>query len=222
MGEQEIGFAAIAIAVLFFGSNFVPVKKFETGDGIFFQWILCSAVWMTGLIVNLIRTNYSTGLISSIAFYPYAMLGGAVWCIGNSMVVTIIKCIGLGLGMCLWGSANLVMGWASGSFGLFGLHRETVSNPILNYLGACVAVFAVLVFSLIKPEEQKQEKKVNVHSISEEERFLLSDPYRVSVNQKEVDEKSSESFIDSLSPSRRRMLGVSLSILSGFFLWNKF
>ena len=36
-----IGYAAIATASLFFGSNFVPVKKFETGDGVFFQWILC-------------------------------------------------------------------------------------------------------------------------------------------------------------------------------------
>ena len=27
------GIIAAAVAVLFFGSNFVPVKKFETGDG---------------------------------------------------------------------------------------------------------------------------------------------------------------------------------------------
>lgn len=28
-----VGYIMCAIAVLFFGSNFIPVKKFETGDG---------------------------------------------------------------------------------------------------------------------------------------------------------------------------------------------
>ena len=29
----SLGFIAAAVAAVFFGSNFVPVKKFETGDG---------------------------------------------------------------------------------------------------------------------------------------------------------------------------------------------
>ena len=29
----SLGFLAAAVAVVFFGSNLVPVKKFETGDG---------------------------------------------------------------------------------------------------------------------------------------------------------------------------------------------
>ncbi len=28
-----LGFLGAAIAIVFFGSNFIPVKKFETGDG---------------------------------------------------------------------------------------------------------------------------------------------------------------------------------------------
>ena len=28
-----VGFIACFLAALFFGSNFIPVKKFETGDG---------------------------------------------------------------------------------------------------------------------------------------------------------------------------------------------
>ena len=28
-----VGYIGAVIAILFFGSNFVPVKKFETGDG---------------------------------------------------------------------------------------------------------------------------------------------------------------------------------------------
>jgi hypothetical protein len=42
-------------------------------------------------------------------------------CTGNIMVVPIVKMVGLSLGMLLWGSSNLIMGWCSGTFGLFGL-----------------------------------------------------------------------------------------------------
>lgn len=41
MSEMVIGWIAVAIAVLFFGSNFIPIKKFETGDGMFFQFVVC-------------------------------------------------------------------------------------------------------------------------------------------------------------------------------------
>ena len=37
------------------------------------------------------------------------------------MVVPIVQMIGLSLGLLLWGTANLIMGWSSGTFGLFGL-----------------------------------------------------------------------------------------------------
>ena len=32
-GRIYVGFICAGVAVVFFGSNFVPVKKFETGDG---------------------------------------------------------------------------------------------------------------------------------------------------------------------------------------------
>lgn len=40
MSEETIGFIAAAVAIVCFGSNFVPIKKFETGDGVFFQWYM--------------------------------------------------------------------------------------------------------------------------------------------------------------------------------------
>lgn len=39
--DLAIGFTCSAVAVLLFGTNFVPVKKFDTGDGkqlYFFLW----------------------------------------------------------------------------------------------------------------------------------------------------------------------------------------
>ena len=46
------GLACAAVAVLFFGSNFLPVKNYETDNGIFFQWVLAVGIWSVGLVVN--------------------------------------------------------------------------------------------------------------------------------------------------------------------------
>ncbi len=34
-GPVYVGFICAGVGVVFFGSNFVPVKKFETGDGMY-------------------------------------------------------------------------------------------------------------------------------------------------------------------------------------------
>ena len=44
MGDSLIGFLGIGTAVLFFGSNFIPIKKYETGDGMFFQFVVCMGI----------------------------------------------------------------------------------------------------------------------------------------------------------------------------------
>lgn len=35
---EYAGYIGAAVAVIFFGSNFIPVKRFETGDGKLFSW----------------------------------------------------------------------------------------------------------------------------------------------------------------------------------------
>ena len=39
--SATVGYAGVAVAVVFFGSNFVPVKKFEVGDGEFVVLYVC-------------------------------------------------------------------------------------------------------------------------------------------------------------------------------------
>uniref|UniRef100_A0A8C1ES95 Transmembrane protein 144a n=1 Tax=Cyprinus carpio carpio TaxID=630221 RepID=A0A8C1ES95_CYPCA len=139
--DLTYGFISCAVAVVFFGSNFVPVKKIETGDGMFFQWILCAAIWTVSLVVNII--------LHSPKFWPLVMLGGAIWATGNITVVPIVKTIGLGLGLLIWASFNLLLGWASSRFGWFGIGAESVSKPVLNFCGAgLLNVFLLLAYSI--------------------------------------------------------------------------
>lgn len=44
-----------------------------------------------------------------------------------------MKCIGLGLGIAVWGSSNMLIGWASGRFGILGASASPVDNSALNY-----------------------------------------------------------------------------------------
>ena len=147
--NATVGFVCALIAVIFFGSNFVPVKKFETGDGVFFQWVLCSAISFVGMGVQLQQT-YAAG--GSPEFKPMAMLGGFLWCTGNIMSVPVIKCIGLSMGLLLWGGSNMVAGWASGTFGILGLPAPTtpLTTPWLNYLGVALSLASLGLYSFVE------------------------------------------------------------------------
>ena len=108
--DATTGYAAVAIAVLFFGSNFVPVKKYDTGDGMFYQWLMASAIFLWGLGLQLYLCFNpppgdtvadlfaSQGLFGSrisradayaARFEPLAVLGGAFWALGNLSLIHI-------------------------------------------------------------------------------------------------------------------------------------
>eukprot|EP01059_Diplonema_ambulator_P022550 TRINITY_DN37858_c0_g1_i1.p1 TRINITY_DN37858_c0_g1~~TRINITY_DN37858_c0_g1_i1.p1 ORF type:complete len:465 (+),score=136.35 TRINITY_DN37858_c0_g1_i1:56-1396(+) len=194
-----LGYVCAIIAVVFFGSNFVPVKTYDTGNGIFFQWVLCSAIMISGTVVQLFR--------GSPDFHPYAMVGGFLWCTGNIMSVTIIKCIGLSLGLCIWGACNMLTGWSSGKFGLFGVVKETVDNTGLNIAGVAIASVAVFAFASIEPSLEDKTKKAAVegseHSNDEEKDYLIN-----------TGDEPKVSFEEGLG-TMRKPVGVALSVVSG-------
>ncbi len=72
IAPKYVGFLLIIIAVFFWGLRSVPVKHFQTADGIFFQFFVCLGVWSISFIVNIIR-NFPK-------FYALPMLSGVSWC----------------------------------------------------------------------------------------------------------------------------------------------
>eukprot|EP00439_Symbiodinium_sp_Y106_P071412 s2555_g12.t2 len=127
-----VGYLCAAVAVLFFGSNFAVVAKYDAGDGMFFQLVLCLGIWFTGLVVLLLRSNPT--------FYPVAMTGGVLWCSGNCLTVYIIKQIGLGPGLVTWGTAALIIGW----------EQSCLEKPWLNVVGVVLAMCALGVSTLVR------------------------------------------------------------------------
>jgi len=154
-----VGWMCAAIAVLFFGSNFTVVAKYDAGDGMFFQLVLCIGIWCTGLVVFLLR--------STPVFYPMAMTGGVIWCTGNCCTVYVIKSIGLGPGLVTWGTASLLIGWLTGFFGLFGIpsERHCLAMPWLNVVGFCISVCALIDSTLIKKGAPLRQVKTDASPI---------------------------------------------------------
>ncbi len=126
------GFVFLLCSGFLYGSNYLPVKSYDTGDGQFFQLLVCIGIWLVGFVLNIVRGFPK--------FYMLPMLGGALWATGNNMVVPIIQTVGIGLGMIFWNCigwllfvsytltwsfflyscfliSGLVTGWATARFG---------------------------------------------------------------------------------------------------------
>jgi hypothetical protein len=168
MGLQPIGFLYALISCVAFGSNFVVTKKYKTGDGIFFQWTLCSGIFLMGVLMYIFQCSTykvdvqgapTNGNLQCPAFEPFAMLGGVLWATGNMLTVPIVKTLGLSLGMLTWGMTNMVIGWASARFGWLGVLQQTIGNPTLNVVGVTIAILSMGVFYFIKPslEDKRAE-----------------------------------------------------------------
>uniref|UniRef100_A0A8C5P7Q5 Transmembrane protein 144 n=1 Tax=Leptobrachium leishanense TaxID=445787 RepID=A0A8C5P7Q5_9ANUR len=198
------GFASSVVSVVFFGSNFVPVKKFDTGDGMFFQWILCASIWIVSLVVNII--------LKCPKFWPLAMVGGCVWATGNITVVPIVKTVGLGLGLLIWASTNLLTGWASSRFGMFGIDPEVVERPYLNYAGAGLCVLSAIIFLFVKTDVKRSTST----SDSESEPLL-----RTNINSQE-NSITDESWVDKLSPFKKRIIGSLMALVAGILYGSSF
>jgi len=205
-----MGYAGCGISVLFFGTNFAPIKKFETGDGMFFQWIVCTAIWLVGLCVHAVR-DFPT-------FYPLAMLGGFVWATGNVMVVPIVKTVGLAQGLLVWASCNLLLGWASGRFGWFGLNPEVPSDTIMNYVGVSLCVLSCIIYVFIKSDTGTASQQDDYSSIlnhtdydgpdnSISDSSILSD--QVSILTQEDD------IYSRMSSRTKKIVGIGMSMVAG-------
>ncbi len=55
--ESVLGYACCLVAAIFFGSNYVPVKKLTNlGDGVFFSVCMTLGVFTVGVVVCLARS----------------------------------------------------------------------------------------------------------------------------------------------------------------------
>ena len=75
-------------------------------------------------------------------------------------MVPIVKSIGLGLGLLIWGLVGMLVGWASGHFGVLGVAPDPpLAAPWLNYLGVVFAAASLGVYANITSEVSGAEDR---------------------------------------------------------------
>jgi hypothetical protein len=167
-------------------------------------------------------------------FEPLAMLGGVVWACGNVWVVPIVKTIGLSMGLLIWGMVNMLRGWASGRFGLFGLTPDAIGSPAINDAGVFFAVAALGVYVFLKPEMEEKGKGAGAEGDEEHDAayaglykeselgYAAHKPLVGAVNDGDEGdataaggEEEETSWTDRLNPKQKFIFGVAASVVSG-------
>lgn len=95
-----LGLGAAAVSVVLFGVFSLPTKKYQTGDGVFFQWCMCTGIFLVGIITHLVQCG-AEGVCPT--FVPLASFGGFLWCTSNLLLVPIVDTVGIGICMMIWG-----------------------------------------------------------------------------------------------------------------------
>lgn len=207
---ELFGYLGMVIASVFWGGNNLPVKHYETGDGMFFQLIVGIAVWSSGIIVHWIRGFPK--------FYAFPLLGGFFWATGNLQTVPVIRCVGIGIGSLFWNVSGLIVGWSYARFGWFGIKEEIPANITLNYIGVILTVISCIVLLFVKVDEQHLTKK------NDDEEPVLRDDIDVSRMSDEISNISyeiaemsdpSKDIFDRMNETQKRILGTFLSFFAG-------
>jgi len=209
------GYVGAIIASIFFGSNYVPVKKYPTGDGFAYVYIFSGGVMVVGLIAMFIN--------GEAIFVPSGLLGGSLWALGNLCVIPIIQTIGLGLGALIWSGTSLITGFLAGKFGLFGLTIQKVHYEWANWTGIVFIIASLVVFFFIKPHLEKEDddsersRLIKKDSINDAEQggYIEKLDGASTPSEDQQNEQQSKKLIDSLPKQFRVMLGFGLAIFSG-------
>ncbi|VDM19237.1 unnamed protein product [Wuchereria bancrofti] len=148
MNETVIGFLSCIISCIAFGFMFVPLRKFDSKDGLYVQWVQCAVVFVLGFVINIVR--------GFPAFNPIAMVGGFLFATGNIASVPIINHLGIGVAMLVWGSIQVLVGWGVARFGFFGTRPQLVYNNVMNIVGLLFVLFSGLMFIFVKHKNQDE------------------------------------------------------------------
>ena len=145
--DYVIGLASAFGAVVLFGSNYIPVKQYDVGDGLFFQWVLCCGIWIIGVVVSLLHSSMPPPM------EPLAVLGGVIWATGHLSVVPIIRSIGMAKGLIIWGATAMITGWTCGIFGIAGVRSEAglIHSWALNLSGLLLSLASLGCSLLLRP-----------------------------------------------------------------------
>ncbi|KAN0007395.1 hypothetical protein ACTFIU_000594 [Dictyostelium citrinum] len=226
VNPMVIGYIGSAAAIIGFGSNYVPVKKYPVGNGLSYAFVLSIGGLCVAFIAMMIHGTF--------VFSPIGILGGSLWAMANLLIIPIIKLVGLGLGVLLWSSIGIVVGFFSGKFGWLGLDKQIVTHDWMNWLGFVGIVISIFCFFFIKPSleddkdyginnKQHKNKRGYIDPMENEEFPILRGSVNgdgpIVINKYNIDNSdSTETIFDKIPTKFKTVAGISMSIICGVLL----
>lgn len=132
------------------------------------------------------------------------------------MTVFCIKTCGLAVGILIWGTTSLIMGWAGGRFGIFDVKPQvptTSAKLAMNYASVILAALSAIFFLFIKSTTTPQRETPYVATYNEQASVQLSPGTRKIIDDQEKDFP----FLNRLSDRVQKILGWALAGLAGIF-----
>ncbi|KAI6170098.1 hypothetical protein M3Y98_01204200 [Aphelenchoides besseyi] len=214
----------IFVACVLFGTVFVPVKRFNPGDGLFSQFCMCVGIFMVGF-ATYIYTGFGP-------FYPLAMTGGITWCIGNLTAIPIINELGLALSILMFSVTNCLVNFFIGSFGLFGTTARPPASTWLSICGLSMILIGGIMISFVKTKPSELMKELEQKEQSEEEAdsvglinanpslsIITFQPSSKSLDIEEQEPDEKEGVINKSDKKKnskvRKLIALAFAIISG-------
>jgi len=142
--------------------------------------------------------------------------------------------IGLALAVTIWGLSNLLMGWCSGYFGLYGLNKQTVNNQAFNFVGVVFAIIAIGVLIFVRPvsvgDPSDKNEKAKLMSkdpelfnkATELTRSIDGEAQGTITNESSYDDDEPKTFWAKIPQPWSHVIGISGALLAGLFFGNSF
>lgn len=205
-----VGLICAAAGSIFYGVQYLPCKKYNTYDGCVFQWFMACGIMLGGIILEMIGVLWLDWPSTDPQLIMYGVGCGLIWGFANFLVIPLLHLTGLALGFTLYHIINLVTGYTTSRFGLFGMKQDVGSIPLLRDMGLVVLIISFIALCFVEPESDAKEleKNATLNDGVADESGELHPP---SLNKKEKQYFSI--WIE--NKKTRRIVGIFLAIFAG-------
>ncbi len=155
------GLVCAAACSVFYGVQYVPCKKYSTFDGCVFQWFMACGIMLGGVILEVIGLMWLDWPSSDPQLILYGVSCGLIWGFANFLVIPLLHLTGLALGFTLYHIINLVTGYATSRFGLFGMKQDAGTIPLLRDMGVVVLIISFISLCFVEPESEIKDIEKN-------------------------------------------------------------
>ena len=158
--SATIGFLGALVAIILWGTYFVPMKKVKDFDPFYYQLLMCNSIFLSSLVLAI--------LLNAASISIFGFISGIMWTIGNVLSVFAVKYSGLAKSAPIWMSSVIMTSFFWGviyfkealssiSYGLAGILLLIIgiasissitggSNKSFDIKGAIIAILAGITF----------------------------------------------------------------------------